>query len=110
VPLHAPDLRSGLLRNRCSGILCRLYRFYRLYGLYKLYGLDRLYGLYRLYRLDLCPCIFLGRPGLELLQQVFGWLLTDFGLTLIGSFTRGSHFVALRHVPCIWRQNLMVSG
>jgi hypothetical protein len=49
--------------------------------------------------LDLCPCIFLGRPGLELLQQVFGRLLTGFGLTLIGSFKRGSHFVALRRVP-----------
>ena len=61
------------------GNLCRLYRFYKLYRLYGLYGL---YGLYRLYRLDLCPCIFLGRPGLELLQQIFGWLLTDFGLTL----------------------------
>jgi hypothetical protein len=45
-----------------------------------------------------------------LLQQVFGWLLTDFGLTLIGSFTRGSHFVVFRHVPCSWRQNLTVSG
>jgi hypothetical protein len=42
-----------------------------------------------------CPCIFLGRPGLELLQQVFNRLLTNFDLTLIGSFRRGSRLVAV---------------
>jgi hypothetical protein len=105
VPLHVPDLRCGLLRNLCSGILRGLHRFCGLYRLYRLHGVD----LYRLYGLDLCPCIFLGRPGLELLQQVFGRLLTGFGLTLIRSLKRGSRFVALRRVTCR-RQNLSVSG
>ena len=59
--LHVPDLCSGLLHNLCLGIFCRLY------GCYWLYGLD----LSPPYGLDLCPCIFLGRPSLELLQQIF---------------------------------------
>ena len=49
---------------------------------------------------DLCPCIFLGRPSLELLQQGFGWRLTDFGLALIRSFKSGSNFVARRRFAC----------
>jgi hypothetical protein len=63
-----------------------------------------------LYRLDLCPCIFLGRPSLELLQQVFGRRRTDFGLTLIGNVNSGSNFAALRRVRCSRLQNLSVSG
>ena len=43
---------------------------------------------------DLCPCIFLGRPSLKLLQQGFGWRLTDFGLALIGRLNSAGNFVA----------------
>ena len=41
--------------------------------------------LYWLCGSDLCLCIFLGRPSLELIQEGFGRWLTDVGLTLIGS-------------------------
>src|ERR1700681_3324334 len=70
VLLQGPDLCSGTLHDLCLGIL------------------------YGLYGPDLCPCIFLGRPSLELREQGFG------GLTLIGSFKSGSNFVARRHLPC----------
>src|ERR1700688_2023124 len=53
VLLHGLDLCSGTLHDLCLGIL------------------------YGLYGLDLCPCIFPGRPSLELREQGFG------GLTLI---------------------------
>jgi hypothetical protein len=77
VLLHGPDLCSGILHSRCLGVL------------------DLCLGiLYGLYGRDLCPCIFLGRPSLKLLQQGFGWRLTDFGLTLIGRLKSGSNFVA----------------
>src|SRR5260370_28192349 len=68
--LHGPDLCSGILHFLCLGIL------------------------YGLYGRDLYPCIFFGRPGLELLQQGLGWWLTDFALTLIGRFKSGSNCVA----------------
>ena len=70
VLLHGLDLCSGTLHDLCLGIL------------------------YGLYGLDLCPCIFPGRPSLELREQGFG------GLTLIGSFKSGSNFVARRHLAC----------
>ncbi len=89
VLLHGPDLWSGILHNLYWGIL---------------YGLDGMYGH------DLCPYIFLGRPSLELLQQVFSWRLTAFGLTLIGRSKSDSNFVARRRVPCSRRQGLSVGG
>jgi hypothetical protein len=46
--LHGPDLFWGSLHKLCLGIL------------------------YGLYGPDLCLCIFLGRPSLELIQQGFG--------------------------------------
>src|SRR6266480_5202891 len=46
VLFHGPDLWSGILYNLYWGILKGLY--------------------------DLCPCMFLGRPGLILLKQGFG--------------------------------------
>ena len=99
--LHMPDL--------CPGILCDL----RLGILYRLYALDlrpRIFLLYRLYALDLWPCIFLGRPGLELIQQDFGGWLTDFSLTLIGSFGSDSNFAACRRLTCCRRQSLGIGG
>ena len=65
--VHRPDpsvLFRGL--DLCRGILHNLYRGSLLYR-----G-----GLHGLYGLDLCPCIFLGRPGFEFLQQGFS-LLAD---------------------------------
>ena len=46
--LHGSDLFCGSLRDPCLGIL------------------------HGLYGPDLCLCIFLGRPSLELIQQRFG--------------------------------------
>ena len=92
--LHVPDL--------CPRILCDL-------GLGILSGLC-LGILYRLYALDLRPCIFLGRPGLELIQQDFGGWLTDFSLTLIGSFGSDSNFAACRRLTCCRRQSLGIGG
>jgi hypothetical protein len=43
---------------------------------------------------ELWPCIFLGRPSLKLVQQGFGWRLTDFGLTLSGRLNSAGNFVA----------------
>jgi hypothetical protein len=75
----------------------------------------------------LSPCLFLGRPRLELLEQGFGkWLsdlglaladlssaladlglaLTDLGPALIGGFNRRSNFVARRRIRCGRRQIL----
>jgi hypothetical protein len=54
----------------------------------------------RLYRPDLCPCIFLGRPSLELLEQRFGFCLLVFGLALIGGFNTARNFVAGRGLSC----------
>jgi len=85
VLFHGPDLWSSVSHNLCWGIL---------YGL----CLGILCGLYGP---DLCPCIFLGYPSLELLEQGFRrWWLTDFRLTLAGGFGSGSDFVAGRRVPC----------
>ncbi len=91
--LHGPDrlgifhnLRWDILHDLCLGIL------------------------YGLYGPALCPCIFLGRPGLELIKQGFGWWLTDFGLTVIGSFKSGSDFVARRRLTCSRRQSLSADG
>src|ERR1700676_338596 len=67
--MHAPDL--------CSDIML---------------GSHMLAGIFR--GSDLCPCIFLGRPSLKLLQQGFGWRLTDFGLALIGRLNSAGNFVA----------------
>jgi hypothetical protein len=69
--MHAPDL--------CSDIMLGPHMFA---GIFQ--GSDR------------CPCIFLGRPSLKLLQQGFGWRLTDFGLALIGRLNSAGNFVA-RH-------------
>ena len=55
VLLHGPD-RLGIFHNLCWDILHDL-------------CLGILYGLYGP---ALCPCIFLGRPGLELIKQGFG--------------------------------------
>ena len=97
--LHGPDpsvLFGGL--DLCWGILHNLYRgSWR--GLYR----GSLHGLCGL---DLCPCIFLGRPGLELLEQGFSEWLADLGLALIGRFNSRSNFVARRRVRCRRRQIL----
>ena len=82
--------RGILLHNLCGGILHNV-------------GLGILYGLYGH---DQCPRIFVGRPSLELIQQGFGWWLTDFGLLLIGKFRSGCNFVARRRALCSRRQNL----
>ena len=73
--MHAPDL--------CSDIMLGPYMFAGIF-----------------HGPDLCPCIFLGRPSLKLLQQGFGWRLTDFGQALIRSFKSGSNFVARRRFAC----------
>jgi hypothetical protein len=86
VLLHGPDLCCGILHNLYWGIL------------------------YGLYGPNLCPCIFLGRPSLELLQQGFSWWLTNFGLTLIGRFKSRSNFVARRRVACSRWQILSAGG
>jgi hypothetical protein len=99
VLLHGPDLCWGILHNLCWGIL---------YGLCGPVLCPRM--LCGLYGLDRCPCIFLARPSLELLQQGLSWRLTDFGLTLIGRFRSGSNFVARRRVPCSRRQILSAGG
>jgi hypothetical protein len=54
----------------CSGILCRLERPGR------------------------CLRIFLGRPGLELIEQGLGSWRIDFGLTLKGRLKSGKQFIA----------------
>jgi hypothetical protein len=82
VLFRRPNLCGGILRNLCRGILHGLYWH------------------------DLCPCIFLGRPSLELLEQGFIWRLTDLGLTLIGRFNSRGNFVARRRVRCRRRQIL----
>ena len=76
VLFHGPDFWSSILHNLCWG------------------------SLYGLYGPDLCPCIFLGRPSLELLEQGFRWWLTVFHLTLTGRFRSGSNFVARRRIRC----------
>ena len=35
----------------------------------------------------LCPCLFLGGPGLELLEQGLGDRLANFGLALLGGLS-----------------------
>ena len=81
VLFHGPDLRWGILHNLYRG------------------------SLHGLCGPGLCPCLFLGRPSLELLEQGFSeWLadlglaLTDLGLALIGRFNSRSNFVARRRV------------
>ena len=54
----------------------------------------------------LCPCFFLRRPSLELLEQGFIEWLADLGLALIGGFDGRSNFVARRRVRCRRRQIL----
>ena len=73
----------------------------------------------------LCPCLFLGRPSLELLEKFFGeglgladfgltrsgltrsgLALTDLGSALLGRFDSRSNFVARRRVRCGRRQIL----
>jgi hypothetical protein len=94
VLLHGPDRCWGIFPNLCWGILHN-----RCWGI-----LNWLYGR------DLCPCIFVGGPSLELHQQGFSWWLTDFGLTLIGRSRGGSNFVARRRVPCSRQQILSAGG
>jgi hypothetical protein len=91
VVLYGPDSCRGIfLHHLCRGILHNV-------------GLGILYGLYGH---DQYPRIFAGRPSLELIQQGFGWWLTDFGLLLIGRFRSGCNFVARRRALCSRRQNL----
>src|SRR5467141_2309072 len=96
VLLHGPDLFSGILHDLCLVILDL--------------GLGILYGLFVLFGPDLCLCIFLYCPCLELLQQGFRCWLTDFGLALNGSFKSGSNFFARRGLACTRRQSLSVGG
>ena len=96
VLLHGPDLCSGILHDLCLVILDL--------------GLGILYGLFVLFGPDLCLCIFLCCPCLELLQQGFRWWLTDFGLALKGIFKSGSNFFARRGFACSRRQSLSVGG
>ena len=99
VPLRGLDLGRGILRSLYRG------------------SLRGPYGL------GLRPCIFLGRPGLELLKQGFSeWLadlglaltglglaLTGLGLALIGRFnSRSSNFFARRRVAC--RRQILRAG
>ena len=89
VLFHGPDLRWGILHHLYRG------------------------SLHGLCGLGLCPCLFLRRPSLELLEQGFSeWLadlglaLTDLGSALIGRFNSRSNFVARRRVRCRRRQIL----
>ena len=98
VPLRGLDLGRGILRSLYGGSLrgsCGL---------------------------GLRPCIFLGRPGLELLKQGFSEWLADLGLALtglglaltglglapIGRFNSRSNFVARRRVAC--RRQILRAG
>ena len=98
VPLRGLDLGRGILRS--------------------------LYGSSLRGSCGLClrPCIFLGRPGLELLKQGFSEWLADLGLALtglglaltglglapIGRFNSRSNFVARRRVAC--RRQILRAG
>ncbi|HET7160705.1 MAG TPA: hypothetical protein VFI62_17025, partial [Burkholderiales bacterium] len=75
------DLRRSFLREPCRGIL---------------HGLDRWEILRRLGRFGLRPRVFLGRPGLELLEHGFAWRLIDLGPGLSGRFGSSSGFLARR--------------
>jgi hypothetical protein len=92
--LLGPNLCSGILHDLCPDILCGL----------------RLGILYGLYGPDLRPGIFIGRPSLEFIQQVFGWWLTDFGRTLVVGLKGGSNFDAGRRLTCSRRQSLSAGG
>ena len=86
VLFHGPDPRWGILHHLYSG------------SLHGLCGPGR------------CPCLFLCRPGLELLEQFFskrlaglglaltGLALTDLDSALIGRFNRRSNFLARRRI------------
>ena len=89
VLFHGPDLRWGILHDLYRG------------------------SVHRLCGPGLCPCLFLRRPSLELLEQGFiewladlGLALTDLGSALIGRFNSRSNFVARRRVACRRRQIL----
>ena len=99
VLFHGPDPRWGILHHLYSG------------------------SLHGLCVPGLCPCLFLCRPSLELLEQFFGEGLADLGLTrtglartglaltdlgsaLIGRFNRRSNFLARRRIRCGRRQVL----
>ena len=81
------DLRWGILHNLYRGSWRGLYRG----------------SLHGLCGLDLCPCIFLGRPGLELLEQGFRDWLAGLGLSLTGRFGRHSNLFARRRICCCRR-------
>ena len=97
------DLGRGILHNLYRGRWLGLYRG----------------SLHGLCGLGLRPCIFLGRPGLELLEQFFsdgpadlglalsglGLALAGLGLALIGRFNSRSFFAG-RRVGCRRRQIL----
>jgi hypothetical protein len=82
VLFHGPDLCWCILHSLCPGIL---------------HGLPGP---------RLCPCFFLGRPSLELLEQGFSEWLADLGLALISRFNSRGNFVARRRVTCSRRQIL----
>jgi hypothetical protein len=99
--LHVPDRWPGIFHDRRLGIL------YRLHALDLRRCIFRLHGLCAL---DLWPCICLGRPGLELIQQHIGGWLTDFNLALIGGFGSDGNFAGCRRLACSRRQSLRIGG
>ena len=113
--LLAPHLCSGIFQgpNLCSGIMLGPRMCAGIFhgpdlrsGIYDLC----LVILYGLHGPDLCMCIFVCRPSLELLEQGFGWWLRISGLTLIGRVKGGSNFGARRCLPCSRRQSLNTGG
>ena len=99
VPSNGPDRRLIIFQSLRPCILRGLYRL----------GLC-LFLLRRLRRLDLCPCIFLGGPGLKLLQQGSGWWLVGFSQALIGGLKSGGSLVAGCCARCGRHRSLSVSG
>ena len=108
--MHEPHMRAGIFRGLDirSGIYDRCLVMLDLVILEL--GLGSLYELHRLHGPDLCLCIFLCRPGLELLERGFGWWLRIFGLALRGRVKRGSHFADRRRLTCSRRQSLSARG
>ena len=76
--LLGPDLYSCISHKFCSGIFRDLWSLHGpdvsllLQRLHLFWGSWRDLCLYGLYGSDLCPCILLGRPSMELIQHGFG--------------------------------------